>query len=383
MFSGRIRLISPVLMGAACVSCHNAHPESPKRDWKVGDLRGIQEISVAQPIAVNILSFEYLLIYFALVAVIGLAFILVQHRQAAVINGMNKKLEASNQFLASLSSKLSRYLPPQYASIFNGRKDATIQTERKKLTIFFSDIADFTATTGQLQPEQITRLLNEYFMEMSTVALHYGGTIAKFAGDAMLIFFGDPESKGEVEDAIACVRMALDMQRGIAELNAKWRNEGIERPFQVRMGANTGFCDVGNFGSAERMDYTIIGVEANLAARLQSIAEPGRIVISYETYALVRRMVAAHPLPPITMKGIGWEVVPYAVEGILDNFGAKSEIFSEHLVGVDFYLDPARVAADTSARLRQVLQRAIVALDKHGDETRHSNRDDMLSEGAQ
>ena len=295
IFSKGIRLISPVLMGAACVSCNNTHPESPERDWKVGDVRGIQEISVAQPIALNIFSFEYLLIYFALVAAIGSTFILVQHRQAALINGMNKELATTNEFLASLSSKISRYLPPQiYNSIFSGQKDATIQTERKKLTIFFSDIADFTATTGQLQPEQITRLLNEYFMEMSNIALHYGGTIAKFAGDAMLTFFGDPESNGDVEDAIACMRMALDMQRGIAELNARWRNQGIEFPFQVRMGVNTGFCDVGNFGSAERMDYTIIGAEANLAARLQSIAEPGRIVVSCETYSLVRRTVVAH-----------------------------------------------------------------------------------------
>ena len=279
---------------------------------------------------------------------------------------MNKELETTNEFLASLSSKLSRYLPPQiYNSIFNGQNDATIRTERKKLTIFFSDIADFTTTTEQLQPEQITRLLNEYFMEMSTIALQHGGTIAKFAGDAMLVFFGDPESKGEVDDAIACVRMALDMQSAIAELNAKWRNEGIEHPFRVRMGVNTGFCDVGNFGSAERMDYTIIGAEANLAARLQSIAEPGRIVISYETYALVRRTVAAHPLCPIAMKGIGREVVPYAVEGMLDDYGVKTEIFSEHLVGADFYLDPTKVPADTSKRLRHVLQRAVAALESH------------------
>src|SRR5438045_5186387 len=87
-------------------------------------------------------------------------------------------------------------------------------------------------------------------------------------------------------------------------------------PFRVRMGINTGFCNVGNFGSADRMDYTIIGAEANLAARLQSIAEPGHIVVSYETYALVREMVGGRTLPPISMKGISREVVPYAIEGM-------------------------------------------------------------------
>ncbi len=366
LLSDRVRLIAPVVMGQACVTCHNAHPESPKRDWKVGDVRGIQEVTITQPIAANILSFKYLLIYFVLVAVTGLTFILIQRRQAATIHGMNQELETANEFLASLSMKISRYLAPQiYKSIFSGQKDVTIHTERKKLTIFFSDIKDFTATTERLQPEQITRLLNEYFTEMSAIALRHGGTIDKFVGDAMLIFFGDPETKGEAEDAAACMRMALDMQRRIAELNAKWRNEGIENPFRVRMGVNTGFCNVGNFGSSDRMDYTIIGAEANLAARLQAIAEPGHIVISYETYALVRRMLVAHPLPPITMKGISRDVVPYVVEGLLDSSGAKVAIFSEHLTGLDFYLDPAMIDAGTSEHVRTILQNALATLDKH------------------
>ncbi|MBV9234303.1 MAG: adenylate/guanylate cyclase domain-containing protein, partial [Xanthobacteraceae bacterium] len=249
LFNDRIRLIAPVIMGAACVECHNSHAESPKRDWKVGDVRGIQEVTITSPIAANIFSFKYLLMYFIMVAAAGLTFILMQRRQAATIRGMNQELETANEFLASLSMKISRYLSPQiYKSIFSGQKDVTIHTERKKLTIFFSDIKDFTATTERLQPEQITRLLNEYFTEMSEIALRHGGTIDKFVGDAMLIFFGDPDSKGEAEDATACMRMALEMQRRIAELNAKWRNEGVENPFRVRMGVNTGFCNVGNFG---------------------------------------------------------------------------------------------------------------------------------------
>ena len=261
--------LQPVVMGAACVDCHNAHPESPKHDWKVGDVRGIQEVIITQATASNILSFKYLLTYFALMAACGTTFIGWQRRQAATIKGMNGELETANEFLASLSMKISRYLSPQiYKSIFSGQKDVTIHTERKKLTIFFSDIKDFTATAERLQPEQTTQLLNEYFTEMSAIALRHGGTVDKFVGDAMLIFFGDPESKGEAEDAKACIRMALDMQHRLAELNIQWRNNGMQHPFGVRMGINTGFCNVGNFGSADRMDYTIIGAEANLAARL-------------------------------------------------------------------------------------------------------------------
>jgi adenylate cyclase len=366
IFSDRVRLIAPVVMGAACVTCHNAHPESPKRDWKVGDVRGIQEIAISQAIPSNILSFKYLLAYFILVAVVGFTFIAVQRRQAATIRGMNQELESTNQFLATLSTKISRYLSPQsYKSIFSGAKDVTIHTERKRLTIFFSDIKDFTAATERLQPEQFTLLLNEYFTEMSAIALTHGGTIDKFIGDAILIFFGDPETKGEAKDARACLQMAAEMQQRLAELHVKWRKAGVEQPFRARMGINTGYCNVGNFGSADRMDYTIQGAEVNLAARLQSIAEPGHIVISYETYSLVRDMVVAHPLPAITVKGISREIVPYAVEAMLDEAGQKIEIFSEHMAGLDFYLDPRMVQSGSAERIRALLQDALSALDKY------------------
>jgi len=367
LFTDKVRLIAPVIMGATCVQCHNSHPESPKRDWKVGDVRGIQEISISQPIVGNICSFKYLLSYFVFMAASGITFIRMQHRQAATIRGMNRELETANDFLAGLSLKISRYLSPQiYKSIFSGQKDVIIHTERKKLTIFFSDIKDFTAITERLQPEHITALLNEYFTEMSNIALKYGGTIDKFVGDAILIFFGDPETRGEAEDAKACLRMAADMQRRLAELNVKWRNEGVEHPFRVRMGINTGYCNVGNFGSADRMDYTIIGAEANLAARLQSIAEAGRIVVSYETYALVRELVEARALPSISMKGISREVIPYTVEGMLDAQGNKIEIFSEHMTGLDFYLDPSMVAAGSADRIRTLLNKALSALERYG-----------------
>jgi adenylate cyclase len=364
VFSDQVRLIAPVIMGQACVDCHNSHPESPKLDWKVGDVRGIQEVAITQPIGNNVFAFKYLLVYFLLIASVGTLFILLQRRQAAIINGMNAELETTNEFLGSLSMKISRYLSPQiYKSIFSGQKEVTIHTERKKLTIFFSDIKDFTATTERLQPEQITQLLNEYFTEMSGIALAHGGTVDKFVGDAMLVFFGDPETKGDAEDARECLRMAIEMQHRIASLNAKWRSNGIEHPFRVRMGVNTGICNVGNFGSNDRMDYTIIGAEANLAARLQAIAEPGQIVISYETYALVRDTVVARALPPITMKGISREVIPYLVSGVLDSTGRNVQVFSEHMTGLDFYFNASMIDASKAPHIREILQDALKTLD--------------------
>lgn len=316
----QIRMAVPVIMGTACVSCHNSHPQSPKRDWKTGDIRGIQSITLEQPIAANILSFKYLLLYLFGAGSVGLTFAALQWRQAVQFSRMNTELEEANSFLASISMKISKYLSPQvYKSIFSGERDAVISTERKKLTIFFSDIKDFTVTSERLQPEELTALLNEYFTEMAKIAHEYGATVDKFIGDAILAFFGDPETRGPRGDAQACLDMAIAMQRRMSQLNRSWRRRGIETPFQSRMGINTGYCNVGNFGSVDRMDYTIIGAEANLAARLESIADPGGIVMSYETYALVQNSVRARALKPITLKGISREVVPYAVEGIFED----------------------------------------------------------------
>jgi class 3 adenylate cyclase len=270
------------------VACHNSRADSPKRDWKVGDVRGIQEITVHQPIARNLFSFKYLFMYFAAAGAFAVGFSTLQWRQANDFRRMNRELEEANGFLASISMKISKYLSPQiYKSIFSGEKDVIISTERKKLTIFFSDIKDFTEMSERLQPEELTSLLNEYFTEMSAIAQTYGATVDKFIGDAILAFFGDPETKGAREDARICLDMAIAMQRRLVTLKAEWRARGIQRPFEVRMGINTGYCNVGNFGSLDRMDYTIVGAEANLAARLQAIAKPGGIVLSHETYALV------------------------------------------------------------------------------------------------
>src|SRR5665213_3215647 len=232
IFQSRFGLSGCVLWHATCVACHNTHPDSPKRDWKIGDVRGIQELSIVQPIANNFFAFKDLLLYFAFAGVLGFVFVSTERRQSAII-------EKTNAFLAGISAKLARYLSPQiYASIFSGERDVIIHTERKKLTIFFSDIKDFTATTERLQPEELAALLNEYLTEMSTIALKWGGTIDKFIGDAMLVFFGDPETKGTAEDARAAVRMAVEMQSRLVELNVAWRSRGIEFPFRARMGIN-------------------------------------------------------------------------------------------------------------------------------------------------
>ena len=186
------------------------------------------------------------------------------------------ELTEKSNALQQLSQQLAKYLSPQiYDSIFSGRQEVKLVSQRKKLTVFFSDIASFTEMTERLQPEDLSQLLNHYLTEMSQIALAHGATIDKYVGDAILIFFGDPDTRGVKEDAVACVKMALAMRKRIAELQALWRASGIEDPLRCRMGINTGVCTVGNFGSDDRMDYTIVGADVNLAARLETRVPTG------------------------------------------------------------------------------------------------------------
>ena len=361
-----VRVAAPIRMGAPCVACHNSHPASPKHDWKVGDVRGIQSISIAQPLSLGSLGFRYIFLYFGLAAATGVAFIIMQWRQSRQLAGVNLELKEANNFLATVSLKIAKYLSPEiYKSVFSGERDVKVTAERKKLTIFFSDIVNFTATTERLQPEELTALLNEYLTEMSNIAHAHGATVDKFIGDAILAFFGDPQTLGAREDARACLKMAMAMQDRLAQLQKKWLDQGIEEPLRVRMGINTGYCNVGNFGSDDRMDYTIIGAEANLAARLQSIAPPGGIVLSYETYAHIRDIVEAEKMEPIRMKGISREVVPYIIERT-QIAEEEPSVISETEEGMSLTLDLSGLDAARAARVRAKLRAALAVLDARG-----------------
>lgn len=269
----------------------------------------------------------------------------------------NELVSEKNRALEGLSKKLSKYLSPQvYSSIFTGEKTVEIASTRKKLTVFFSDIVDFTATTDDLESEELTGLLNRYLTEMSRIALEHGATIDKYIGDAILAFFGDPETKGVKEDAVACVNMAIAMQRRMKELQFEWRDQGREKPFELRIGVNTGFCTVGNFGSEDRMDYTIIGNEVNLASRLQSHAEPGGILLSHETYSLVKHMLAAEERAPIHAKGFAKPVRNYRVLDPIDGVASQQGIIRREADGLRLHLDLARLDKASAAQtLRDIL----------------------------
>ena len=142
----------------------------------------------------------------------------------------------------------------------------------------------------------------------------------------MMVFFGDPETRGEKEDARTCIEMALEMQERMKELREKWAREGFAEPFEIRMGVNTGYCNVGNFGSDQRLTYTIIGGEVNVAARLESVAAVNGLYMSYETYAHVQDMVAVEQKEAIKMKGINRDIRIYSVKGRKEKREERTEV---------------------------------------------------------
>ena len=270
------------------------------------------------------------------------------HQELEYLNtNLEKKVEERTSELKKLSKKLSKYFSPQvYDSIFSGKLDVKIQTKRKPLTVFFSDLQGFTELTERLEPEVLTELLTQYLTKMSNIAIKWGGTIDKFIGDAILVFFGDPNTKGDSEDAIACVSMALEMLEELNKLRIFWRKKGLAKPLNARIGIHTGVCTVGNFGSEDRLDYTIIGNGVNLASRLESNSNLNKILLSEDTYLLVKNRITCEKKDAIKVKGISYPVQTYEVKG----FSYKNKkLIKKNIPGLSLSLDMSEIEDENVA----------------------------------
>ena len=241
-----------------------------------------------------------------------------------------KELSFKTERLEKISNQLAKYLSPQiYKNIFETDTDKVETYTRKKLTVFFSDIKEFTSLSDTLDPDLLAEIINEYLSEMTEIALHFGGTIDKFIGDAILIFFGDPETEGTALDAEKCVNMAIAMRKRVGELDEVWKKEkGITQGLQVRTGISTGYCTVGNFGSVQRVDYTVLGSPVNLAARLEAACGPQEILVSPETKSLVAKVFKFEEKKPIKLKGFSETVKPYQL--IINDQKEKTVAHSLH-----------------------------------------------------
>ena len=261
--------------------------------------------------------------------------------------------------VAKISNQLAKYLSPQiHEQIFSGKQSAEVKSNRKKLTVFFSDIVNFTDISDELESEEMTNLLNFYLNEMSQIALKFGGTIDKFIGDALMIFFGDPESKGPQEDAKLCIQMALEMQDLMNQLSDYWsKNYSLKKELKIRIGINTGFCTVGNFGSLDRIDYTAIGSTVNLASRLESMSDPGSILVSEDTFALVNNFFSFENPKEVKVKGFLRSIKCYKLQ---KEDTSKEDIFSISGKGFQISINKKLIHKSIISDLKNKLDNLII-----------------------
>lgn len=287
------------------------------------------------------------------------AYALYTHGRMRKLTMRNEQLHNEQHLHKLRAYKLSRYLPPPVWDAINEGRDRALATERKRLTIFFSDIKGFSQMSEELEAETLTELLNSFLTEITKIASEYGGTINKFMGDGVMIVFGDtPTSKGIKEDAIRCVAMGIAIRKRMKVIQQLWFKKGIRKPMQIRMGINTGYATVGTFGTSDHLDYTVLGTHVNLASRLETAAEPGEILISYETWSLIKDVVMCRDKGDITVKGFSHPIQVYQVVDMRKDLGKNQSYFEQNADGFSMHLDMERIRNYDKEKVIRCLQQA-------------------------
>jgi len=233
---------------------------------------------------------------------------------------LNRQLEARvEEQMAELvrTGELRRFLPHQIAEgLMAGQLSPTDGFQRRKLTLLFADLVGFTDLSDTLEPEELAEVLNEYLREMTAVAVARGGTLDNYIGDGLMVIFGAPVAEEESVQAWAALRAGFGMIARADELSAAIRDRGIPADLRVRVGVNTGHCTVGVFGSDLLRAYKAVGFAVNVAARLQSEADPGTVLAGFRTYALVKDRVRAQSRGELTLKGAARPVEAWEILGL-------------------------------------------------------------------
>ncbi len=281
---------------------------------------------------------------------------------------LEDELVEQNAKLNALQNKMKKYLSPQlYNQLLGSKEEAALVHTRKKLTVFFSDIVSFSEITDSIESELLSDVLNEYLNKMAQVAIKWGGTIDKFIGDAVMVFFGDPEFIDDVTHAKNCVHMAMEMLDELRKLRVRWQEMGLFHTLQIRIGINTGFCTVGNFGSIDRMDYTIIGGQVNIASRLESIAEPDSIYLSHATFTLIQDEFDCSYVGNIKVKGVHHPIEVYNLAGLRNEEINHTSLIQKTASGfsiADMNFDSLSSSVNNREEIKKSLYKALEIIDQ-------------------
>ncbi|MGJ8671176.1 MAG: adenylate/guanylate cyclase domain-containing protein [Oceanococcus sp.] len=231
----------------------------------------------------------------------------------AVIDRISRQTFIKDHIIQRQGKLIRRYVPPAVASSIDAGRESAVDTpQRRRITVLFCDVVGFTDMADRLDAESLTQVLNEYMSAMADIVEAHGGTLNEFAGDGLMALFGAPNELTPEDQVLNAVRAAQEMQALLPELNNSWRKLGIGEPLQIRVGINTGVLSVGSFGSEGRMTYTAIGLQTNIASRIESKAKPGEILISDGSYQLISGQIDCEPRGEIECKGVHFPVKVYA-----------------------------------------------------------------------
>jgi class 3 adenylate cyclase len=196
--------------------------------------------------------------------------------------------------------RLKRFFSPQLAeAIVTGGADDPLKTHRREIAVVFLDLRGFTAFAETAEPEEVMGVLREYHAEMGRLVLEHEGTLERFTGDGMMIFFNDPVPVPDA--AVRAVRMAVAMRVRVGELIGKWKRQGFE--LDLGVGIAQGYATIGAIGFEGRLDYGAIGTVTNLAARLCGEARPGQILVARRMLAQLDGLVEVEDAGELTLKG--------------------------------------------------------------------------------
>ena len=232
------------------------------------------------------------------------------------VSERTKELRDERDKVIRAQNVLSKYISPQLtAKVLSDQIELVWGHDRRKLTLFFSDIKDFTRITDGMEPEDMVNLLNEYLSNMLNIVIKHGGTLASISGDGLFVFFGAPDATNDKDHAMRCLRMAIEMQSTLKDLNNKWYNAGFEEPLRIRIGINTGVATVGGYGSQDRREYTAMGMQVNLASRLENVCEEGKILVSHSTWAMTNDTFNFEEKGMVEVKGCHKPIKTYYYRG--------------------------------------------------------------------
>jgi class 3 adenylate cyclase len=235
--------------------------------------------------------------------------------QSAQLAEWNRTLEERvAQQLAELErvGRLKRFLSPQLAeAIVTSGDEKVLESHRREITVVFCDLRGFTAFSETAQPEEVMEVLREYHAAMGELIFHFEGTLERFAGDGLMVFFNDPLPCPD--PAARAVRMAVAMRDRAGELSRAWRKRDFQLDFGV--GIAMGYATLGRIGFEGRFDYGAIGPVTNLASRLCDEAKGGQILISNRVFVAAEDLVKAEPAGELTLKGFHRPIATYNVLG--------------------------------------------------------------------